>query len=327
MQKLNLLNLDWSPDWSTIVGKKHPLIVEIGFGNGDFLVHLAKTNPDHNIIGFEVSNQSIGKAERKIKSNKLSNARVVHARGESALAHLLEPQSVTEFHINYPDPWFKKRHVGRRLIQSDTLDYLASRLVEGGLLYLATDIRDYAEMCHELLSRHPALDNTFDMPWVDAIEGRVITKYEQKGYREGRPGHYFRYHRNAETVQHLPVIKDYPMPHLFFKTSLSALDIVEQFEKQYHKFGDTHITVLYAYANPKTESVLFEVILLEPTIEQHIALLLNQQRDGEQYVLQLSSIGLSRPTQGVHQAVAFLGDYLASQHPDAQVTDRKLKVE
>ena len=304
-----------------------PLIVEIGFGNGDFLIHLAKTNPDHNIIGFEVSNQSIGKAERKIKTNKLTNARAVHSRGESALAHLLEPESVTEFHINYPDPWFKKRHEGRRLMQADTLEYLASRLIEGGLLYLATDIRDYAEMSDELLSQHPAIDNTLDTPWADSIDGRIITKYEQKGYREGRPGHYFCYRRNAKAVSHLPVIKDYPMPHLFFKTSQSVLEIVEQFEKQYHKADDTHITVLYSYANPKSESVLFEVILREPTIEQHIALLLNQQRDGEQYVLQLSSIGLSRPTRGVHQAVAFLGDYLASQHPDSEVTDRKLKVE
>ena len=96
---------------------------------------------------------------------------MIHCRAETALAHLLEPESVIAFHINYPDPWFKKKHQRRRLIKPATLAYMASRLVEGGELRLATDIREYAEMAHEALSQAPGLDNQFEAPWVTTSPG------------------------------------------------------------------------------------------------------------------------------------------------------------
>ena len=102
---------------SAPLSRAAPLIVEIGFGNGDYLIHLAETRPDHNIIGVEISSQSLAKAEAKIEKRGLLNVRPIHCRAETALAHMLEPEAVAEFHINYPDPWFKKRHQRRRLIQ------------------------------------------------------------------------------------------------------------------------------------------------------------------------------------------------------------------
>ena len=152
LRKLNILRLDWPLRQERLFPRVQPLVVEIGFGNGDFLIHLARTQPDCNLLGFEISSQSMDKAEAKIETLGLANVRPIHARAETALAHLLPPESVSEFHINYPDPWFKKKHHRRRLISRETVALLASRLRPGGSMLLATDISDYAEMAHESLS-------------------------------------------------------------------------------------------------------------------------------------------------------------------------------
>ena len=123
LRKLNYLTVDWPLQQARLFPHDRVrLIVEIGFGNGDFLIHLAEARPDCNTIGCEISSQSMAKAEAKIEKRGLTNCRPIHCRAETALAHLLGPQTVTEFHINYPDPWFKKRHQRRRLIQRDTVD-------------------------------------------------------------------------------------------------------------------------------------------------------------------------------------------------------------
>src|SRR5690606_2264157 len=145
----------------------------------------------------------LNKVERWIERESISNARVIHATAQTALAHLFTPASLDQIHINFPDPWFKSRHEHRRLMQRDTLDALVNRLKPGGLLYLATDIVEYAEMSAELLAQTPGLDNLHETPWVHQIPGRVMTKYERKAVAAGRPCHYFAYRRNQQPT---PVI-------------------------------------------------------------------------------------------------------------------------
>src|SRR5690606_12868108 len=107
--------MEWATNWTALFGRERPLIVEIGFGNADYLIALAKANPECNVIGFEIASQSLDKAERKIKSEKLSNVLAIFSTGETALNHLFTPASIRQIHINYPDPWFKSRHAGRRI--------------------------------------------------------------------------------------------------------------------------------------------------------------------------------------------------------------------
>ena len=175
---LSSLRLPWPTDWSAIFGAQRPLIVEIGFGYGAFLLHLARQNPAASIIGLEIANQCLSAAERAIQRQKLTNVCVVQSTAETALHHLFVPGSLSQIHINFPDPWFKKRHSHRRLMQRDTLDAMVSRLQPGGLLYLATDIVEYAEMSAELLAQTPGLDNLLESAWANTMPGRVITKYE-----------------------------------------------------------------------------------------------------------------------------------------------------
>ncbi|MBZ0305892.1 MAG: tRNA (guanosine(46)-N7)-methyltransferase TrmB, partial [Anaerolineae bacterium] len=265
MQKLSSFRLPWPTDWGAEFGAARPLILEIGFGYGVFLVHLARQNPDANVIGVEIASKCLNAAENAVERHKLTNVRVVHSTAETALHHLFQPDSLSQVHINFPDPWFKKKHGHRRLMQRDTLDTIVNRLQPGGLLYLATDIIEYAEMSAELLAQTPGLDNRLDMSWALSIPGRVVTKYEGRAKREGRDCYYFAYQRNTTPAPIIPVIEELDMPHIVFQSPLTLDDMLSRFGSSEHNFGDTHISFLYAYRGKNV--LLFEVYVKEPTIE------------------------------------------------------------
>ncbi|GAB5493133.1 MAG: hypothetical protein Phog2KO_33480 [Phototrophicaceae bacterium] len=322
MQKsLTSLTMAWATDWTALFGIERPLIVEIGFGNADYLIALAKANPECNVIGFEISTQSIYKAERKIRKNKLDNAVAIHSRGETAINHLFEPQSIREIHVNYPDPWFKTRHAGRRIMQEDMLLAMTSRLEIGGLFYLATDIVEYAEMSHDILMEASGLSNELDAPWVDNLPERLITtKYEEKGVREGRPGNYFKYRRNDTVIPDVPVMEEWTVPHVILKTPMTSQEIATAVEKTtFHKGEYIHVAVFNGFWNISNDSVLFEVNIAEPTIEQHIALSLRHREETDDYILRYATFGMPRPTEGMHFATSSLAQWIADLHPDAEV--------
>jgi tRNA (guanine-N7-)-methyltransferase len=303
------------------------LIVEIVFGNAEYLIALAQANPNCNFIGFEVSGQSMFKAERKIAKQKLSNAVAIHSRGETALHHLFTPASIRQIHIGYPDPWFKTRHAGRRIMQRDTLDAIVNRLEVGGLFYLSTDIVEYAEMSHELLAETTGLDNLLDAPYVNDFPERLITtKYEEKGIREGRPGNYFKYRRNEQPAPDVPVKEELAVPHIILKSPMSPQDIAAKVEKAAFHVGDIHVALLDGYWNPHYNNVLFEVMIEEPTIEQHIALVLNPRESTGDFTLKYATFGMPRPTEGMHHATNFIAEWIVSLHSEAEILSKKIAV-
>ena len=325
LNKLNYLNVSWPLDSAELFPSARPVIVEIGFGNGDFLIHLAQTRPDCNILGFEISSQSMTKAESKIERLRLTNVRPVHTSAETALAHLLEPETVSEFHINFPDPWFKKRHHRRRLIKPVTVELLTSRLIPGGKLTLATDIVEYAEIAHETLSNEAGLCNALDSPWVNQICGRLQTKYEAKAYRESRRAHFLVFRRNNVSIRHAAVIKEVAMPHLFLYSPLNAVELVESFEALRVRDGEAHIALLRAYADARRDEAVFEVVVEEPTIDQHTMILLSPRAGADEYIVKMMNLGKARPTEGMHRAVAAVGEWVAAQHESARVLETKLR--
>ncbi|MEQ8672990.1 MAG: tRNA (guanosine(46)-N7)-methyltransferase TrmB [Aggregatilineales bacterium] len=321
---LNSHHMAWSTDWDALFGRSAPLILEIGFGLGHFLGYLHEKHPDKNIVGIEINSFCLGKVERAIVRDGWDNVRVVFSRAETALNHLFEPQSLTEIHINFPDPWFKERHSARRLMQPDTLSAMVSRLVPGGKLFLATDIIAYAEMSDELLSQTAGLTNLLDGAWVNEIQDRVVTKYERRAREEGRECYYFAYQRNDSPVPPLPIIKELEMPHIVLQTPVSFEAIVEQFRQSEHSDGDTHVKLMHAYLGDK--AVLFEVFVHEPTIDQLIALLyIRKEGTDDQYTLKLSALGNPRPTAGAHLAVKALGEWLISLSDETQVIHNKVR--
>jgi tRNA (guanine-N7-)-methyltransferase len=325
-RKLSCLNLPWSTNWAELFGADRPLIVEIGFGNADYLMHLAGKHPDKHVIGLEISNQSMEKAEQKIRTQGLHNVGAVHSRAETALHHLFEPESITELHINNPDPWFKSRHSGRRLIQRDTVDAMVSRLVPNGLLYLSTDVQAYAEMSHEVLNSTPGLTNLLDASWVSDMPGRIVTKYEARGLRQGNPPKMFAYQRNATPAPQIPVYRELPMPHLILKTPLTADEMLERFERHTVHAGDgIFITYLGAFLSSSRTTLLVETTITEPTIEQHVALMLFPREEAGEYTLRYAAMGMPRITNGLHRATQHLGDWLVKLHPDAALLADRTK--
>ena len=322
LRKLNSRDLSWPANWPELFGVDRPLILEIGFGYGDFVLHLARQNPDCNIIGLEISNRCLTKVESRVERHGLTNVRLIHTPAETALHHLFEAASLREVHINFPDPWFKSRHAGRRLVQRDTLDALVSRLQTGGRLYLATDILEYAEMSHEILVDTPGLDNLLDARWSDEpLPGRIITKYERTAQREGRDCYYFAYRRNDVPALEIPVIKEVEMPHVVLHSPLDLDAMRAAFTPIEVTQGDTHIHAGLVFIGER--SLLFDVYVKEPTIDQRVALVLVEREEPQEYTLQLSVIGHPRPTAGIHAATNLLADWLLSLHPDAKELKRK----
>lgn len=317
LRKLSSRTLPWPVDWSALFGNNHPLILEIGFGRGVFLYHLARTYPDHNVIGLEISNKSLTSAERTVERLPITNIRIIQSSAETALHHLFTPATLSQVHINFPDPWFKIRHRGRRLMQRDTLNALVNRMKPGATLYLATDILDYAQMSSELLAATPELDNMLDIPWANSMAGRVTTKYEAAAQRAGRACYYFAYRRNNQPAPAIPAVKEVPVPHAVLETPLSLDDIRAAFVPADHTYGETVVSLIECFRGQWT--LLFDVFVKEPTIDQRITVIL-RSRPGGDFTLMLGPIGQPRPTEGVHRAVLTVAEWLTSIHPDARIT-------
>ncbi len=175
-----------------------PRVVEIGFGRGEFLWALAEAAPEVSHLGVEVSAKRVLKMARRLARTELRNVRLLEATAEVVLRDALEKDSVSAFWINFPDPWPKKRHHRRRLLQGPVVRALAERLVPGGDLHVATDHVDYAEQIDAVLAGEPRLENAFaPAPFLREVPGRMPTAYELEWRAEGRPLHFWHYRRRG----------------------------------------------------------------------------------------------------------------------------------
>ena len=182
-----------------------PLVVEIGFGRGEFLLGLAQDAPRTPHVGVEYSAKRVLKMARRLARAELRNVRLVCARGERVVEDLLAPASVSAFWINFPDPWPKKRHHRRRLLQPAFVRLLAERLVPGGALNAATDHEGYADAIDAALSGEPLLRNAWaPAPFLREVPGRRTTAYESEWLAAGRALHFWRYLRDGDAAGSRP---------------------------------------------------------------------------------------------------------------------------
>src|SRR5574340_158873 len=157
--------LPFSPsplDAEAVFGRRAPLVVEIGFGMGQATAQIAAASPETDFVGIEVHEAGVGALLREIGARALSNLRIVRHDAIEVLRQMIAPGSLAGVHVFFPDPWPKKRHHKRRLIQPGFVALLASRLAPGGRLHCATDWHDYAEQMLAVLSACPDLANTAD---------------------------------------------------------------------------------------------------------------------------------------------------------------------
>lgn len=171
-------------DFATIFGNTNPVIIEIGFGTGDTLIKNAVTNPNVNYIGIEVYQAGCINILNYLKEHQIENLRICQGDAKEILEKHIKPKSLSGVQIYFPDPWPKKRHYKRRLIQNEFVNLLASRIVTGGSLHLATDWENYAEHMLEVLNNNQNFENQSNtMSYMDV--NRELTKFEQKGIDKG----------------------------------------------------------------------------------------------------------------------------------------------
>ncbi|AWB84834.1 tRNA (guanosine(46)-N7)-methyltransferase TrmB [Corynebacterium liangguodongii] len=161
----------------------HPTIVEIGSGTGTSTAAMAPLERDTNIIAVELYKPGLAKLLGSLVREGIDNVRMIRGDGVEVLARMCEPASLDGVRIFFPDPWPKARHHKRRIIQSGTLNLIATRLKPGGVLHVATDHADYAAWIDELAHVEPLLEYK-GWPWPEApvlTDRQVITKFEGKG--------------------------------------------------------------------------------------------------------------------------------------------------
>lgn len=181
--------VDKKLDFSEIFHNDNPTVVEIGFGDGEATHQMAERNPDINYLALEVYPPGVGALLDLIHTKNLANVHIVQHDAVEVVENMVAAGSVSGFHIFFPDPWQKKRHNKRRLINSTFVSLLADRLKDGGYIYCATDWKDYAFQMQDVLRGENRLSSPFEcfaekpneiVPW------RPQTKFERKGIAVGR---------------------------------------------------------------------------------------------------------------------------------------------
>lgn len=167
-------------------GREGSLVLEIGFGMGDSLVEMAAAAPLSNFIGIEVHRPGVGKLLHSMAARKVDNIRIYYHDAVEVLRDCIAEKSLDSIQIYFPDPWHKKRHHKRRLIQPPFVELLVTRLKPGGTLHLATDWENYAQQMMEVLSANTDLGNTQPgQSYAPRPDSRPLTKFERRGERLG----------------------------------------------------------------------------------------------------------------------------------------------
>lgn len=163
----------------------HPVTLEIGFGNGESLAEMAEKNPDRNFIGVEVHRPGVGHLLRLTLEKELTNVRLFDTDAIDVLQNAIPPNSLDCVQLFFPDPWHKKRHHKRRIVQTEFLDLIHSRLKPGGLFHAATDWENYAEHMLLTLKAHAGFVNASNSDYAERPDSRPLTKFENRGLRLG----------------------------------------------------------------------------------------------------------------------------------------------
>jgi tRNA (guanine-N7-)-methyltransferase len=171
-------------DLDRLFGRRAPRVLEIGSGMGETTVDIASAHPDTDYLAIEVHTPGVGSLLKELEARGLGNVRVIQHDAVEVLRHAIPADTFDGVHIFFPDPWPKKRHHKRRLLQPDFAHLVASRLKPGGYLHVATDWEEYAQQVLEVLSAESALANTTD-GFAPRPAYRPLTKFEERGLKLG----------------------------------------------------------------------------------------------------------------------------------------------
>lgn len=182
---IDLQDLNGEKNWQEVFGNQNPLNVDLGCGYGHFLLAMAQNEPGANFIGIEVYAKGIQRAHQKIQTRQLPNVRLLQMNALAAFSTGFCANQLDAIYINFPDPWPKRRHARRRMLQPELIKLLHDRLVVGGRIVVATDLRNYAQDMLRLLLTQPGLQSQIPEGVSNELADRVPTLYEEKFRRLG----------------------------------------------------------------------------------------------------------------------------------------------
>lgn len=177
---------DGAIDTDTVFGRSGPKVLEIGFGMGDSLLQMAAAEPATDFIGIEVHPPGVGTIMNIAQSEGISNLRVYLADANDVLEECFPPQSIDRLQLYFPDPWHKKKHNKRRIVQPQFVQLVREKLLPGGVLHMATDWQHYAEQMLETLDEAEGFENIAGIgQYSPRPDYRPMTKFEKRGERLG----------------------------------------------------------------------------------------------------------------------------------------------
>ena len=173
-------------DFDELFSNKNDITLEVGFGNGDSLLEMAIQQPNLNFLGIEVYEAGVGRLINEASKNMLTNLKIIKEDAVEVLNNNISDDSISYFQLFFPDPWHKKRHHKRRIVQTSFLDLLTKKLKNNGIVHIATDWENYAEHIMETLESHSHFKNCAgDHIYSERPEQRPLTKFENRGQKLG----------------------------------------------------------------------------------------------------------------------------------------------
>lgn len=306
---LDLQSLPFPAANVAVFQREAPLVLEVGFGDGGFLTSVARAHPEWNFIGADVAHASAARAFKRVRRAGLSNVRLYHGSGLFLLRNLFCDGSLYRVYVNFPDPWYKKRHASRRLLQASFFELLSARLELGGKLLLTTDSEPYFRQA--LILAHNS--GYYKVTETKPPSATLRTKYATKWSTAGRSFYHARIQKQAEHPSPFPpqIHKELGMHHALLNGSIPA---VTEFDKVVHHFADGHVVVLDVMRMIGQEGLVFIARSHEPELVQELFIQLRPARRAQADLL-LSVMNLGKPlaTRGSSEAVRAVSHWLTQR--------------
>jgi tRNA (guanine-N7-)-methyltransferase len=292
-------------DWSNIFLNNNKLIVEIGFGGGEFLVGLAKKHSEFNYVGIETSLISCYKIQKKIHTNNLNNIKVILEDARFAVREFFSDDSVHKIVINFPCPWPKKKHSKKRLFSGDFIDTLSSVLEPNGEVILTTDVQWYAQEVKERF----LLNGCFDVSHLKTnFEMPIKTRYEEKWEAEGRPKFLLISRKKTKkTIQRL-----IEGEHILSHKKIQSVNLAKLKSLKNYKYKQADkvffVSDVYNNSNNPESNYLLKVFSDDNGFSQSFFIEVSKGNDG--WLVKLDDIAKAYRTPAVKEAVNKIAEEL-----------------
>lgn len=305
---LSIEKLDFPTNWTRLCQKSSELVVEIGFGSGEYLIYLSQKHPNALIIGIEVSETSINKAYKKLKKNRISNICLLKINAKAALWNLFKPDSILLIVSNFPDPWPKEKHKHHRLFDRDFCKLVASRLKLNGKLIIYTDDPRFSQWILQNLNLEDSLRTNF-IP--DSVP--PPTRYAKKWQSINKPIFLIEAVKTRQTLYNFkPIEKLSTMPTIVLKCeeNVSLKSLLVDFN-ELKSLGEPLIVISRVYFSPTHDDAIFDVHLTENFLTQRY--FIEAKKRNQKLILKVHDTTRVTATRGVKLCLLLLARYFLSK--------------